>query len=91
MNKKRYHIIPTGRKSRTLLFRKPDGKADVMEHQNSFSGCLFMDGGITISGVIRHKTDGVVSRKGILLNLLTQSGDQYSVFKEEFSENDEIL
>lgn len=105
MKEKQYNIclsVPIGQRSGTMLLRESDGNLDgwleVMEHRNPFSGHLSDDGCMKFSGVIqtlvssiRYTATGKVNGSGIFLNLITQSGDEYSVSGEEFIANDKIL
>ncbi len=75
-----------------------EGRLEVMNRKNSFSGRLSADGTLTISGTVKtlistvyYTAAGTVSGSKILLNLKTAPGAYYPVSGEEFNTDDEIL
>ena len=105
MSEKNYRIClnaPLGTRNGTMIFQETDGKVDgrlnIMNEKNRFSGVLSKEGQLTLTGVIRtlistmrYTATGTISEQKILLNLKTDSGAQYTIFGEEFHIDDKVL
>lgn len=105
MSERKYRIclsVPLGKRNGTMVIHESNGNVtgwlEVLEQKNMFSGMLFDDGQIELSGVLRtllstvpYTATGTVSGRQILLNLKTSSGAYYPVFGEEFKPDDEVL
>lgn len=105
MSEKTYRIklsVPLGERHGTMVLRESEGKADgrlnVMNEKNRFSGTLSGDGQLVLSGTIRtlvstvhYTAAGTVSGRKLLLNPKTDSGAYYSVSGEEIDIDDKIL
>lgn len=105
MSEKNYRIrlsVPLGERIGTMeLYEtggRVNGRLNVMNERNGFSGTLSGDGQLALSGVLRtlvstvhYTATGRIDGRSILLNLKTDSGEYYPVSGEEFDIDDKVL